>query len=91
MDNLQCKNCQHFIQHYAYNNEKFFQVYCGHCTQKTAKRRQPDTKACESFVPRSPKEIPFATKEYITKALVDRICSLEILPKTEIDPTLIRK
>ena len=83
MDEKQCKNCQHFMQHLALDNRRLFRVYCGHCTFKKAKRKLPDTKACENYITGSPPEEAFATKEYLSKELLQYILSLDLLPEIE--------
>ena len=83
MDEKQCKDCQYYIQHYTYDKEKFFRVYCGHCTYSRVRRKLPDAKACENYVEGSPREDAFVSKEYLCKALLEYMTSLELLP--EID------
>ena len=83
MDEKQCKNCQYYVQHLALNNRRFFCVYCGHCTFGKAKRKLPDTKACENYIAGSAPEEAFATKEYLSKELLQYILSLDLLPEIE--------
>ena len=78
-----CKNCRYYLRHYTLDNRRIFRVYCGHCTFSRAKRRQPDTKACENFVPGAAKENAFATKEYLSKELLQYVLSLDLLPEIE--------
>ena len=83
MEKLTCRNCTHYRQHYALDEKQFFRVYCGHCVQNTVKRKKPDTVACEHFVPALPDETAFASKEYLSKALLQYLLNLEILPPIE--------
>lgn len=83
MDEKQCKNCQHFVQHLALNKRRLFRVYCGHCTFRQAQRKLPDTKACENYIAGSAPEEAFATKEYLSKELLQYALSLELLPEIE--------
>ena len=75
-----CKNCAYFHQHYAFDHRKIFRVYCGHCTLGNIRRKQPDALACDGFVPAPPDESAFATKEYISKELLQYLLHLELLP-----------
>lgn len=83
MDENQCKNCQHFVQHLALNKRRLFRVHCGHCTFGKAKRKQPDSKGCENYIPGSSPEEAFATKEYLSKELLQYMLQLELLPEIE--------
>ena len=79
----QCKTCEHFLQHYTLDTRKIFRVYCGHCTFSHPKRKLPDTKACENYSPGSAPENAFATKEYLSKELLQYMLNLELLPPIE--------
>lgn len=83
MDKKICKNCVHFRQHYALDQQKIFRVYCGHCALQRVRKRQPDAIACESFSYAPPDENAFAAKEYLSKELLQNLFSLELLPKIE--------
>ena len=76
-----CKSCTHYQQHYAFDQRKIFRVYCGHCTLRTVRKKLPDTAACENFSPAPPDENAFATKEYLSKTLLEYMLSLELLPE----------
>jgi len=83
MERKFCKNCAHFCQHYALDERKIFRVYCGHCKQHRARKKRPDAIACDNFVLAAPDENAFATKEYLSKALLQYLLHLELLPKIE--------
>ena len=83
MDEKTCRSCHYFRQHYTLDKRKIFRVYCGHCTFARAKRKRPDAKACENFIAGSPQADGFATKEYLSKELLEYLLRLELLP--EID------
>ena len=86
MEENYCKDCRHYIQHYAFVESRMIQVYCGHCTRKTPKTKRPDRKACEHFE-RGVKDIEqFVSKEYLSKKLLDKILSMELLPEIEEFP-----
>lgn len=83
MEKLLCKNCAHFHQHYALDERKIFRIFCGHCTLTHPKRKKPDAPACDSFTPGLPDEDAFATKEYLSKELLQYLMHLDLLPKIE--------
>lgn len=85
MGEKHCSDCEHYIQHYALNRKKLFQVYCGHCIFGRAKQRRPDAKVCENFVPGVPQREAFATKEYLSKELLQYVLNLELLPEIQKD------
>lgn len=81
MNDKRCADCCHYLRHYTFNKRKIFQVYCGHCTFLRARRKLPDAKACENFEPGTSQESAFATKEYLSKELLQYLLSLELLPE----------
>ena len=81
MDERLCKNCQHYIQHLALNKNRLIRVYCGHCTFGKARRKQPDAKACENYIPGISPESAFASKEYLSKELLQYVLNLDLLPE----------
>lgn len=83
MKKQSCSNCQYYLQHYTFDSKRIFRVYCGHCTLKCAGKKRPDTKACDSFIPGLPKENAFASKEYLSKELLQYMLRLELLPEIE--------
>ena len=80
MENNCCRECEHFYQHYAMDQRKIFRVYCGHCMLDRARKKRPDTIACEHFVAAPPDEEAFATKEYLSRELVQYLLNLDLLP-----------
>ena len=83
MNEVFCKSCQHFMQHYALCDGRLIQVYCGHCTYATPKTKRPDRKACEHFEQGIKDAESFTNKEYLSKKLLEKVVSMELLP--EID------
>jgi len=81
MDNDFCKSCAYFRQHYTFDQRKIFRVYCGHCTYLKAKVKRPDSKACHNYLRAEAAEERFATKEYLSKQLVEYMLKLELLPE----------
>ena len=86
MEEKYCKNCAHYHQHYALDERKIFRVYCGHCMFGRARHKKPDTAACENFTFAPPDEDAFASKEYLSKELLQYLLHLELLPKIEKIP-----
>ena len=85
MSENRCKDCQNYIQHYAFAQGKPFRVNCGHCVISKPNRKRPEAKACENFVT-GPRESDFATRAYLRKTLLQYILSLEIFPETDGNP-----
>ncbi len=83
MEKKHCRNCAYYYQHYALDKRKIFRVYCGHCTYKKIKKKRPDSAACEMFSPAPLDEEAFATKEYLSKELLQYLLNLELLPHIE--------
>ena len=83
MNEETCQMCGYFRQHFTLDTRKIFRVYCGHCTRYPGKRKRPDTKACESFVLGAAQEEAFASKEYLSKEILQYVLGLELLPEIE--------
>ena len=83
MNENHCKDCCYYLQHYTFDKHKIFRVYCGHCTLDRTRRKQPDAKVCESFIPSPPQEAAFVSKEYLSKELLQYMLRLELLPEIE--------
>ena len=81
MDNQSCKTCAHYRQHYTFDQRKIFRVYCGHCTYQKVKTKRPDTKACAHYLLSESAEKAFVTKEYLSKAHLEYMLKLELLPE----------
>ena len=80
MEGKKCKDCTHFLQHYAFLSCKLTRIYCGHCLLHRGKSRRPDTAACQHYVQRSPDEDPFISREYLSKALLQYVLQMDLLP-----------
>ena len=83
MDNKFCSQCMHYHQHYALDRRKIYRVYCGHCMLHRNKKKQPDAAACDGFAQAPSDESAFATKEYLSKELLQYLLNLELLPPIE--------
>lgn len=77
------QKCQHYLQHFALNKRRIFRVNCGHCTFGRPKRKLPDTNACENYICGPVPEDAFASKEYLSKELLQYVLSLDLLPEIE--------
>ena len=81
MQQLTCKSCAYYKQHYAFDKRKIFRVYCGHCTYLRARTRRPDAKICDDYMQGEPDETAFVAKEYLSKELLNYVLQLELLPE----------
>jgi len=80
VNNEVCNTCAYYRQHYTFDKRHIFRVYCGHCTFLKSKRKRPDSKICENYMPADPDESSFATKEYLSKVLLEYVLKLDLLP-----------
>ena len=83
MDKQICKTCAYYRQHYTFDNRHIFRVNCGHCTYGSPKRKRPDTAACENYIYAESDEHAFASKEYLSKELLQYVLNLDLLPPIE--------
>ncbi|MBE6916605.1 MAG: hypothetical protein E7470_01695 [Ruminococcaceae bacterium] len=83
MEKICCQQCKYYRQHYTLDSQRILRVYCGHCTNPTAKHKRPHTAACNAFVPGTPDEDTFVSKEFLTKALLQRVLDMDLLPPIE--------
>ena len=83
MDVKECKDCKYFLQHYILSERGLTRVFCGHCTFSGAKSKRSYAKCCEHYVEGVPDTERFASKEYLTKALLEYVLSMELLPPIE--------
>ncbi len=83
MNIQRCSDCHYYLRHYTFDRRKIFRVHCGHCTFNKVRRKQPDSTACENFMPSTPQEDAFVSKEYLSKELLQYLLNLELLPKIE--------
>ena len=87
MEVKHCNSCAFFRQHYGLDEKKLYRLYCGHCTKAKGRaltrHRKPDAPVCERYEPTEPVTDAFATKEYLSKALLNYVLSLALLPNIE--------
>ena len=86
MEEKFCKDCKHFCQHYRLDETGFVRVYCGHCMRIRPMSKKPHQKICGNFEQGNNPEEGFADKQYLTKALLDWIQRLDLLPKIKEEP-----
>ena len=53
MDNPTCQSCIHFLQHYVLDAQSCTPINCGHCRYPRLKHREPQTRACAHYQPRT--------------------------------------
>ena len=63
MEQKMCKDCEHFYQHYVYDQNQYHSANCGHCVYPALKDRRPETKACVHFKEVLVREVPPKKKE----------------------------
>ena len=83
LEEKNCGNCGNYLRHYTFSGEKLISVYCGHCMLERVKSKRPHAKACENYVPSETKNELFASKEYLTKKLLEHVLNMELLPEIE--------
>ena len=76
-----CCNCAYFKQHYVLNEKKLFRINCGHCMYKSPRQKKPGARKCDKFIAAVPDEEAFVQKEYLSKALLQYMLQLELLPE----------
>lgn len=86
MESKTCCSCRYYRQHYILNDRKILRIYCGHCTDiarkpHKTKIKHPDAKACENYVEAESDTSRFVSKEYLSKALLEYITKLDLLPE----------
>lgn len=83
MNSNTCNTCIHYRQHYTFDQHGIFRVYCGHCTCLKVRSKRPDSPKCDHYTPCESKENAFAGKEYLSKALLEYMLKLELLPEIQ--------
>lgn len=80
MNKATCQNCQYFLQHYTLDDQIIRWVFCGHCRFGQVRHKLPDASACQHFVPGTAGKKRFVDKKYLSKALLQYILQMELLP-----------
>ena len=83
MEGKLCRDCENYLQHYTLIDGKLGKVYCGHCKRFMKRRIRPDGRICDQFIPGQPLEKTMVSKQYLTKALLQRIFNIELFPESE--------
>lgn len=79
-----CRTCRYYKQHYTFDERKIFRVHCGHCMKRHSKSKRPDTKGCQYYAAADSDHTPFVSKEYLSKALLEYMMQLDLLPEIYI-------
>ena len=83
MQSIICHTCLHYQQHYTLDGEKLFRVHCGHCACRERKSLKICSKECSFYTLGEPVENFFVSKEYLSKALLQKVLDMELLPQIE--------
>ena len=86
MSDPTCKDCTHFRQHYGLNDHQLFRLNCGHCVHPPLQTKKPCARVCSYFEPAPPVKDIFVSKEYLTRELLRRALSMELLPEISNEP-----
>jgi len=79
-----CRNCKFFMQHYILDNGKLRWINRGHCTNGKLRDRQAFAKVCAQYEYQSPVEDGYADKEYLSKELLRKVLTMDLLPQMDI-------
>ena len=79
-----CRNCKFFIQHYILSNGKLRWINYGHCIQGRFRNREACGKICQNYEYQAPVEDRYADKEYLSKELLQKVLTMDLLPKTDM-------
>ena len=89
MNDTTCASCVYYKQHYILDGKKIIRIFCGHCTLKKKnsfhRSRRSFAPICEEYIPGTSDEEAFVSQEYLSKALLDRVLNLPLLPTIEDD------
>ena len=80
MEEKKCKDCAHYLQHYAFLSCKLTRIHCGHCVLHRSKSRRPDAAACQHYIQGNSDEEAFVSREFLSKALLQYVLRMELLP-----------
>lgn len=81
MEEITCRSCAYYRQHYALSEGKILRIHCGHCTYSKPKTKRPTAKICPFYKEGISGESAFVSKEYLSKALLERVLKTELLPE----------
>ena len=87
MKDKTCSSCAYYRQHYILDGERILRIFCGHCTltpkKSYSRHKKPHALICDAYVPVTPDTEAFVSREYLSKALLDHVLSLPLLPNIE--------
>ena len=81
METKCCENCKNFHRHYGLGELGLIRLSCGHCGIVRLRYKKAYHKACEHFEPGENPEDSFVRKDYLTKALLERVLKMDLLPE----------
>ena len=80
MQEYTCNTCANYRQHYTFDQQKIFRVFCGHCTFPKVKTVRPFKKSCVFYEPGGVHLDAFVSKEFLSKSLLEYMMKLDLLP-----------
>ena len=83
-----CRNCKFFMQHYILDNGQFKWINAGHCIKLKLRNKQAYSKICEHYEYQEPVEDRYVDQEYLSKELLQRVLTMDLLPKMEIEDNI---
>jgi len=75
-----CRNCKFFIQHYILLDGKFKWINRGHCISGKIRDKHAYGKICKNYVYQASVEDRYVDKEYLSKALLQKVPTMDLLP-----------
>ena len=83
MQEYTCNTCANYRQHYTFDQQKIFRVFCGHCVFPKVKTVRPFKKSCAFYEPGGEDLDAFVSKEFLSKSLLEYMLKLDLLPNIE--------
>lgn len=84
MEQTQCSDCTHFVQHYYIDDQYCAALDCGHCIRPRLKHRKASSAVCEHYTSRKkPPKLPDrkGVIHFLTTDLLQHILDLELPPE----------
>ena len=86
MENLTCRQCEHFHIHYILDKHRATPLDCGHCSYPRLKKRRPSEAACIHYSENlMSKDLPDRTGvlDFLTVEMLEYIMGLALPPEVE--------
>ena len=71
MEKKTCKDCEHFWQHYIFDQNRYYAANCGHCVYPGLKDRRPDAKICTHFQQAAGRKEPCGKREWPLQIMIN--------------------